>query len=299
MARKRFRLTVMFILTCRAIVVGVAYYLVRNIPSLRSSFVAIFAGFLAFDIIVAMPRFSLRLKHWMQMIVVLLPRLGATALALTAGLALGALFGGLTKLGLPVVVGAVLTLGLAYSAAENIRGNISSYVGMISALFLFDDIVRLEKLGEQWWYDLGGPILQVVYGTFVGLVMGWLVGIVVGVITRLFLPRGFRSVRSSAYEKPLWLQSFRDVTRFGDDMIVMQVEVGDNAPVAYRTLAELKLANVYGIRVLSIFRTPQEVISPRGEDVILPTDRLTVVLPAEQASTLLSLVKGSELGEQV
>ena len=32
-----------------------------------------------------------------------------------------------------------------------------SYVGMISALFLFDDIVRLEKLGEQWWYGPGGP----------------------------------------------------------------------------------------------------------------------------------------------
>ena len=40
-------------------------------------------------------------------------------------------------------------------------------------------------------------------------------------------------------------------------MIVMQVEV-EIMPVAYRTLAELKLANVYGIRVLSIFRTPQE-----------------------------------------
>ena len=60
---------------------------------------------------------------------------------------------------------------------------------MISALSIFDRIVRLEKLGEAWWYDLGGPVLQLVYSTFVGLVMGWLVGVVVGVITRLFLPR--------------------------------------------------------------------------------------------------------------
>lgn len=293
------KLTIAFILTARAIVVGVAYYLVREIPGLPSSFVAVFAGFLAFDIIVAMPKFSLRIKHWVQMIVVLLPRLSATALALSAGLGLGGLFGALTKIGLPVVAGAVLSLGLAYSAAERIKANISSYVGMISAIALFDQIVRLESLSETWWYDLGGPILQMVYGTFVGLVMGWFVGVCVGVITRLFLPRGYRSVRSSAYERPLWMRSFRDVTRFGDDMVVMQVEVGDGAPIAYRTLAELQLASIYGIRVLSIFRTPEEVISPRGEDVILPTDQLTVVLPAEQAGIILSLVKGSEMGEQV
>lgn len=299
MARGKSKIAIGFILIARAIVVGVAYYLVRYIPDLPSSFVTVFAGFLAFDVIVAMPKFSLRPKHWVQMVVVLLPRLSATALALTAGLALGALFGAVTKVGVPVVVGAVLCLGLAYSAAERIKGNISSYVGMISALSIFDRIVRLEKLGEAWWYDLGGPVLQLVYSTFVGLVMGWLVGVVVGVITRLFLPRGYRSVRSSAYERPLWMQPFRDVTRFGDDMVVMQVEVGDGAPIAYRTLAELKLASVYGIRVLSIYRTPQEVISPKGDDVVLPTDQLTVVLPAEQASALISLTKGREIDEQI
>lgn len=299
MSRGKSRVAIGFILVMRAIVVGVAYYLVRYIPDLPSSFVAVFAGFLAFDIIVAMPKFSLHLKHWVQMVVVLLPRLSATALALSAGLSLGALFGGLTKVGLPVVVGAVFSLGLAYSAAERIKGNISSYVGMISALSIFDRIIRLDGLSPTWWYDLGGPVLQVVYSTYVGLVLGWLVGVVVGIVTRLFLPRGYRSVRSSAYERPLWMQPFRDVTRFGDDMVVMQVEVGDGAPIAYRTLAELRLASVYGIRVLSIYRTPQEVISPRGEDVILPTDQLTVVLPAEQASTLISLTKGREADEQI
>jgi len=299
MPHRKSQVAVGFILIARAIVVGVAYYLVRNIPDLPSSFVAVFAGFLAFDVIVAMPKFSLRPKHWVQMVVVLLPRLSATALALSAGLSLGGVFGGLTKVGLPVVVGAVLTLGLAYSAAERIKGNISSYVGMISAIAIYDRVVRLEQLSEVWWYDLGGPILQLVYSTYVGLVMGWLVGVGVGVVTRLFLPRGYRSVRSSAYERPLWLQPFRDVPRFGDDMVVMQVEVVDGAPIAYRTLAELQLANLYGIRVLSIYRSPEEVISPRGDDVILPTDQLTVVLPAEQTNTLISLTKGRETDEQI
>lgn len=299
MARGRSKVAIGFIIVARSIVVGVAYYLVRYIPDLPSSFVAVFAGFLAFDIIVAMPKFSLHPKHWVQMVVVLLPRLSATALALTAGLTLGAVFGGLTKVGLPVVAGAVLCLGLAYTTAERIPGNISSYVGMISAISIFDRIARLSALSAAWWYDLGGPVLQMVYSTFVGLVMGWLVGVGVGVITRLCLPRGYRSVRSSAYERPLWMQPFRDVTRFGDDMIVMQVEVGDGAPIAYRTLAEVKLGSVYGIRVLSIYRTPQEVISPKGDDVILPTDQLTVVLPAEQAGTLISLTKGRDVDEQI
>ena len=79
MARGKSKIAIGFILIARAIVVGVAYYLVRYIPDLPSSFVAVFAGFLAFDVIVAMPKFSLRPKHWVQMVVVLLPRLSATA----------------------------------------------------------------------------------------------------------------------------------------------------------------------------------------------------------------------------
>lgn len=196
---------VYFILAMRAIVVGFAYYLVRGMPGLTSSFVAIFVGFLAFDLIVAMPKFSLRFRHWRDLILVLLPRMRATAFSLAGGLLVGVLFGGLTKVGLPVLVGAVFTVGISYSFASEVKGNISNYVGMIAGVEMFDRIGSLDILGDEWIQDLAGPTGQLVYSTFLALLIGWFAGIIVGSITRLFLPRGFRSVKSSAYAQPLWM----------------------------------------------------------------------------------------------
>ncbi len=48
--------------------------------------------------------------------------MSGTAVTLGAGLLLGVVFGALTKVGLPVVVGAVFTLGLAYSVAGEVKG---------------------------------------------------------------------------------------------------------------------------------------------------------------------------------
>src|SRR5690554_1529941 len=115
MARKRRSPIIIFILIMRAIVVGTAYYLVRGVPGLTSSFVSVFVGFLAFDLIVAMPKFSLRPKHWKDLLLLVLPHISGTALTLGSGLMLGILFGVLTKVGLPIFVGAVFTLGLAYN----------------------------------------------------------------------------------------------------------------------------------------------------------------------------------------
>ena len=297
MARKRKSLAIPFILVARSIVVGVAYYLVSGLPGVTSSFVAIFVGFLAFDLIVAMPKFSLRLKHWKSMVFLVLPRISATAIALAAGLAMGIIFGALTKIGLPVVVGAVLSLGLSYNIANAIKGNISGYVGMISGIAMFDEIVHLEALSEEWILDLAGPAAQVFYGTFMALVLGWFVGVVVGSITRLFLPRGYRSVKSQAYNQPLRMRSFRDVTQLGDDMVVLQVEVDDASPLAYQTLGEANIGSELGIHVVSLIRSPEEVISPRGEDIILPTDQLVVVAPVEQTNTVIELTKGRVRGE--
>jgi len=291
-ARKRKSLAVPFILIARSIVVGVAYYLVSGLPGVTSSFVSIFVGFLAFDLIVAMPKFSLRLKHWKSMLLLVLPRISGTAIALAAGLIMGIVFGALTKIGLPVVIGAVLSLGLSYNIANAIKGNISGYVGMIAAIAMFDEIVRLEGLSEEWLLDIAGPGAQVFYGTFMALVLGWFVGVVVGSITRLFLPRGYRSVKSQAYNRPLRMRSFRDVTQLGDDMVVMQVEVGEASELVYKTLRDTDLGSTLGIHVVSIIRSPEEVISPRGDDVILPTDQLVVVTPAEQTNTVIELTKG-------
>jgi len=293
----RKKVTVLFILAMRAIVVGVAYYLVRGLPGLTSSFVSIFVGFLSFDLIVAMPKFSIRLRHLKDLFLVLLPRMSATALSLASGLLVGVLFGGLTRLGLPVLPGAVLTVGISYSVASQVKGSISSYVGLVSAVEMFDRIGRLSSFTDEWLQDLGGVAGQLVYSTFLALLLGWLVGIVIGVITRLFLPRGYRSVKSSAYAQPLWTRSFKDVTHFGDDKVLLQIELSEDSPLAYHTLAEANLGRDLGVHVISIIRSPQEIISPMGADVLLPMDQLVVVAPSHQAQNLISLMKGRVLGE--
>ncbi|NMB01082.1 MAG: hypothetical protein GX971_06110 [Firmicutes bacterium] len=288
---------VYFILAMRAIVVGVAYYAIRGLPGLTSSFVAIFVGFLAFDLIVAMPKFSIRLRHLRDMFVILLPRMSGTALSLAGGLLVGVVFGGLTKVGLPVLVGAVFTLGISYSLSSEVKGNISNYVGMIAGIEMFDRIGSLGMLSEEWLQDLAGPAGQLVYSTFLALLIGWLVGLIIGIITRLFLPRGYRSVKSSAYEQPLWMRSFKDVTHLGEDKVLLQIELSEDSPLTYHSLAEVGLGRDLGVQVLSIIRSPEEIISPRGSDVLLPLDQLVVTMPSNQVQTLISLMKGRVLGE--
>ncbi|NMA61593.1 MAG: hypothetical protein GX956_06915 [Firmicutes bacterium] len=297
MARKKKRQPyVLFILIMRSIVVGTAYYLVRGLSGLTSSFVSIFVGFLAFDLIVAMPKFSLRLRHWGELLVLLLPRISATAISLGTGLLLGVTFGALTKFGLPVLMGAIFTLGLSYSISAEVKGNISNYVGMIAGIEMFDQISRLDYFADDWWQDVAGPAGRLIYGTFLSLFLGWLVGIVVGSFTRLFLPRGFRSLKSTAYSQPLWMRSFREVVHLDEDKLLLQIELCEDSPLAYKSLAESGLGQDYGVQVLSIIRSPEEVVSPRGADVLLPLDQLVMVLPSEQAETIIELMKGRVLG---
>ncbi len=290
---------VFFIMVMRSIVVGIAYYLVREIPGLTSSFVSIFVGFLAFDMIVAMPKFSFRLRHLRDLLLLLLPRISGTALSLAGGLALGVFFGSLTKVGVPVLVAAVFTIGLSYSLSASIKGNISSYVGMIAAVDMFDRIVRLEYFVEYWLQDLAGPAGTLVYSTFLALLIGWLAGIVIGSLARLFLPRGYRSLKSNAYEQPLWMRSFRDVVHLGEDRVLLQIEVSEESALAYHTLAEVGLGRDFGVQVLSIIRSPGEISSPKGADVLLPLDQLVVVAPCHQVQNLISLMKGRVLDGQV
>ena len=291
--------TVFFIMVMRSIVVGVAYFLVREIPGLTSSFVSIFVGFLAFDMIVAMPKFSFRLRHIRDLILLLLPRISGTALSLAGGLTLGILFGTLTKVGVPVLVAAVFTIGLSYSLSASIKGNISSYVGMITAVDMFDRIVRLEYLTDYWVEDLAGPAGTLIYSTFLALLIGWLVGIIIGSFTRLFLPRGYRSIKSSAYAQPLWMRSFRDVMHLDEDRVLLQIELSEESALAYHSLAEVGLGRDLGVQVLSIIRSPGEISSPKGADVLLPLDQLVVVAPANQVQNLISLMKGRVLDGQI
>lgn len=281
----------------RSIMVGLAYYMVRELPGLTSSFVAIFVGFLAFDLIVSLSKFSLHFKHLKDLFLLVLPRISGTSLSLGTGLLLGIIFGGLTKVGLPVLIGAVFTLGLSYSLSAEFKGNISNYVGMIAGIELFDQIRRLEYWGEEWLQELAGPAGRMIYSTFLALLIGWCIGIIIGSLTRLFLPRGYRTIKSNAYNQPLWMRSFQDVTKLGGNRVLLQVELSAESPLANYSLAESKLGSELGIHVLSIIRPPHEVLSPRGSDILLPMDQLVVVLPSEQVKTLISLMKGRVLSE--
>lgn len=287
------------IIVMRAFTIGLAYYLVADIPGLTSSFVAIFVALLAFDLIVAMTRFSLKITHWRQLISLLLPRLSATAITLSKGLLLGAVFGSLAYLGLPVFLGAVFTIGLAYQLADKVRGNISHYVGMIAGIAVFDQIIRIPHLSPTYITDIGSIVLQLVYTTYSALFIGWICGVVIGIVTRLLLPRGFRTTISEAYDRPLTLQPFKDVLHTDENMSLVKITVDEHSPLAFKRLDETGLREQYQTTVLSIFRKDKDVIAPKGQNAIFPNDTLVLIMPTDQATVVLNLVKGSGTSEQV
>ncbi len=164
---------------------------------------------------------------------------------------------------------------------------------------MFDRVVRLDYFTDYWIQDLAGPAGNLIYSTFLALLIGWLVGIVIGSFTRLFLPRGYRSVKSSAYEQPLWMRSFRDVLHLGEDTVLLQIELSEESALAYHSLAEVGLSKDLGVQVLSIIRSPEEIIAPKGADVLLPLDQLVVIVPAGQVQNLISLMKGRVLDGQI
>ncbi len=133
----------------RAVTVGVSYVSAVPIPGLTSSFVAIFTSLLPFDIMVASTHPPLRLADWKHFFLVLWPRVVSTAITLLKGVAVGAVLGIAGLLGLPFVIGAVLTSGLAYVWASSTRHNISTYVALIGGLSLFERLASLEVV-ETW-----------------------------------------------------------------------------------------------------------------------------------------------------
>ncbi len=287
------------IIALRAFTVGLAYFLIADMPGLTSSFVAIFVALLAFDLIVAMQKFSLRFKHWREMIDLLLPRISGTAITLARGLFIGAVFGVLCQVGLPVFLGGVFTIGIGYHMSVRIKGNISSYVGMLAGLTVFDQIIRIPQLSPTLVADMGGAILTMVYSTFTALFVGWFCGVIIGIFTRLLLPRGYRTTLSSAYELPLSMQPFKDVLHTNENMSIINIDVGSESALAYKILAETGLREDYQTSILSIFRKNKDLVAPKGTDMIYPGDTLVLIMPTEQTDAVIKLVKGSGVGEQV
>jgi len=272
----------------RAITVGSAYVFTQFIPGLTSSFVAIFASLLSFDIFVALERPPLRFSDWEQFFVALRPRILSTAITLGKGVLVGAVVGVLAILGLTPWMGAILTSGLAYVWAATTRHAISTFVSVIAGLSLYERLINLQAVETL-------PIIQETLsvislsagGTFAGLIAGWAIGLVTGAVTRLFLSRPYRSLQSAAYELPLEMRPFNEVLPVGDRSFLVTATVEEGAPVAHRSLAESGLKERWGATILSIKRANDELVMPKGQAVLLPGDQ--VVLLAQRDLSLAML----------
>ncbi len=271
----------------RALTIGAAYVSAIPITGLTSSFVAIFTSLLPFDLIVASARPPVGPAEWKHLLSVLRPRILSTANTLVQGVALGAVFGVLAVLGLPRPVGAVLTAGLSYTWAFNTPHVISPYVALISGLALYERLAALEAVQTvRIAGEIGHVIVTFGSGTFLALIAGWGVGLVTGSVTRLFLSRPYRSLRSSAYEPPIEKRPFNEVLRVGEQAALVTLRVEEGAPVAHRTLAETNLREKWHTTVLLIRRGPEEQALPKGSALLLPGDELLLITARDQLGKL-------------
>lgn len=290
-----------FLTLARAVTVGAAYVFVSPIPGLTSSFVAIFTSLLPFDLIVASARPIVTSWQDVETIVeALKPRIVSTAITLVKGIAVGAGMGLLTILGLPAVVGAVLTSGLAYIWALNTRHNISTYVSILSGLALFERFATLDVVETVSILRESLNVIVVTGGgTFTGLIAGWVVGLCTGTVTRLFLSRPYRSVRSAAYDLPLEMRPFNEVLHVGEKSLVVSAEVEEGAPMAHRTLAESGLREEWHTSVLSVKRGEEEIVMPKGPFTLLPGDHLLLLTERDVSGELYEQFKARSQEEAV
>lgn len=277
---------------------GAAYVVASPIPGLTSSFVAIFTALLPFDLFVAQSRPPVRVKDWEQFLVVLKPRILATANTLGKGVLVGMVFGVLCLLGLPPTFGAVFTTGVAYLWALDTPHAISVYVSIISGLTLFDRLINLEVLGTDY---IVLESLQAIAltggGTFAALIVGWGVGLISGAVTRGFLSRPYRSVRSSAYELPLEMRPFNEVMHVGARSLVVSAKVEEGAPVADLSLADSGLRKNWGTTVVSIKRDGDETVMPSGTAVLLPGDEVILLTERDQAEDVFDQFKAVDVDD--
>lgn len=276
-----------FLVFARAVTVGAAYVAALPVAGLGPSFVALFSALLSFDILVASRRPPTRLADWKKLIEVVWPRVLSTASALLKGVGVGAAVGLLAVLGLPTVVGAVLTSGLAYVWAVNTPYLITTYVSILSGLALFETLASLDAVDTVVIIrQVIGAIAASGTGTFYALVAGWTVGLVTGTVARLFLSRPYRSLRSAAYELPLERRPFAEVLHVGEQGVVVSVKVEEGAPLAGRRLSESRLREDWNTTVLLIRRGSEESVMPMGSAVVLPGDELLLLTEKDQVPLL-------------
>lgn len=281
----------------RAVAIGLAYLLVADIPGLTSSFVAILAALLMFDLAVAFEKQPLGRRlgkrlgaYFGEAHGVIWPRALGTAVVLVKGFAVGFVFGVLSYLGFPWILAAVLTAGLAYTLAETTPGNTSEYVGLIGGLAVFDAVIRMDfgPRSEEFFWRLGPVVAASAISTFEALGIGLGAGLLVGLVTRAVLPRGYRSRRSAAYSLPPEL-----VHVGGPDVALdpgqatAHAVVEKDSSVEKRSIAEAGLFAEFGARVLAIQRGARRIPFPGGQEKLLRGDSVLLLLPAGQAEKVM------------
>lgn len=289
-------LPVKIIVLARALTIGLAYFSVAGMRGLTSSFVAILGALLMFDILVAVER----RRHIGVGIIgqaarVMRPRIAGTALALAKGLGVGLFFGVAVKFGLPFFLGAIMTGGIAFTLAEKTPG--TEYVGLIGGLAILEKVVDVKLVlaagaaNQTGWMELGSTALNAAVTTFVALVAGWAIGSMSGLITRLILPRGYKSATSQAYSRPLELQPFAKVVDLADGMVTTHIHVAPGSPLEHRLLAESRLSEDFAASVLGIQREGERISMPRGNERLKAGDRLLVLVPSENLELVRRLLR--------
>ena len=278
----------------RAFTVGAAYYSVINIPSLTSSFVAIFVALLLFDLMISLERIRGGWAVAKNVVRVVVPHVAGTAMTLIYGLMVGCIFAVLVHLGLPVSLGAILTAGLSYSLTERVPGRTSSTVGIVGGLAVFDKTYKLAA-SIEFFPEVGPVVVATIYGTLAALVMGWVTGLLFGGLTRLFLPRGYRTVRSSAYKQPLMLRPIQEVLDLDDDSVLVSFQVTANSAAAGRSLNSLELGQRYGAKILRIDRGDKKISLPTGDEKLQAEDVLLVYSPKPRRMEVEALFTAASL----
>ncbi|NLK08862.1 MAG: hypothetical protein GX316_09235 [Firmicutes bacterium] len=282
---------VRFIRLLRAITAGVAYYSVINIPGVTSSMVAIIVAVLLFDLMISLERIRGGWHVWKEIIRIVIPGAAATAFTLIYGLCIGGISALLVYFGMPIFVGAVLTAGLSYSLAEKTPNRFSRSVGVAGGLAVFHKTYRIAATRE--FLSQAGPVIvSAIYGTFAALIMGWTLGILVGALTRLFLPRGYRSVTSLAYEQPIAKRSMQEVLHLDEWRCLARVEVPRDGAFSECTLATLDLPRKCQAWVLRIDRKGKTITLPSGDEKIKAGDVLLVYLPEPGRAQLAEVFAG-------
>jgi len=272
----------------RAMTAGLAYYFVIDIPGLTSSMVAIFVAVLLFDLMISLEEVRGGWSVWKGVVKIVIPHAAATALTLVYGLAIGGIAALSVYFGMPVFVGAILTVGLSYSIAERTPNRTSRSVGIVGGLAVFDKTYRIATTRE-FFIQAGPVIVSTIYGTFAALIVGWTIGILLGFLTRLLLPRGYKSVLSSAYDRPLMLRPVQEVLHLDEDYLLTTIEVGVGAEMEGRSLAAADLRQRCEAWVLRLDREGTKTSLPGGEDKLQAGDMLLVYLPKLRKADLEQL----------